>query len=91
MFFPIGDDQIKGGAYPFFSYTFLVLNIVVFLYQMSLTPEGLRHFPGSLQYHPSIHRRRSSFGHFAFFDVSAWQSCPFTGQYDVSLGVCRQY
>jgi membrane associated rhomboid family serine protease len=41
MFFPIGDDQIKGGAYPFFSYTFLVLNIVAFLYQISLTPEGL--------------------------------------------------
>lgn len=41
MFFPIGDDQIKGGVYPFFSYTFLVLNIVVFLYQVSLTPEEL--------------------------------------------------
>ena len=48
MFFPIGDDQIKGGAYPFFSYTFLILNILVFLYQISLNPEAqmvfLEHF-----------------------------------------------
>lgn len=41
MFFPIGDDQIKGGAYPFFSYTFLVLNILIFLYQITLSPDSL--------------------------------------------------
>lgn len=39
MFFPIGDDQIRGGAYPIFSYTFLVVNILVFLWQYSLSPE----------------------------------------------------
>ncbi|MCB0689841.1 MAG: rhomboid family intramembrane serine protease [Saprospiraceae bacterium] len=44
MFFPIGDDQIKGGAYPFFSYTFLVINIVVFLYQVTLSPDELISF-----------------------------------------------
>lgn len=36
MFFPIGDDQIKGGAYPFFSYAFIIINVGVFLYQVSL-------------------------------------------------------
>lgn len=41
MFFPIGDDQIKGGAYPFFSYSFLVLNILIFLYQITLSPDDL--------------------------------------------------
>ncbi len=36
MFFPVGDDQIKGGAYPLFSYLFLAINIIVFLYQITL-------------------------------------------------------
>ncbi|MDH3649709.1 MAG: rhomboid family intramembrane serine protease, partial [Saprospiraceae bacterium] len=38
MFFPIGDDQIRGGSYPIFSYTFLVLNVLVFLWEVSLDP-----------------------------------------------------
>ncbi len=29
--FPIGDDNVKGGAYPIFSYIFIALNIVVFI------------------------------------------------------------
>ena len=33
MIFPIGDDQIKGGYLPIFSYGFIVLNILVFLLQ----------------------------------------------------------
>ncbi|MCB0570564.1 MAG: rhomboid family intramembrane serine protease [Phaeodactylibacter sp.] len=33
MFFPIGDDQVKGGHFPLFSYALLVLNIVVFWVQ----------------------------------------------------------
>lgn len=36
MIFPIGDDQVKGGHYPIFSYSFIVLNVLVFLYQSSL-------------------------------------------------------
>ncbi len=28
---PIGDDNVKGGAYPIFSYIFIALNIVVFI------------------------------------------------------------
>jgi len=36
MFLPIGDDQIKGGAKPIFSYAFLGLNVLIFLFQMSL-------------------------------------------------------
>ena len=44
MFFPIGDDQIRGGAYPFFSYAFLVINILVFLYQITLTESEMLHF-----------------------------------------------
>lgn len=34
MFFPIGDDQVKGGHFPLFSYAFLVLNIAVFWRQL---------------------------------------------------------
>lgn len=39
MFFPVGDDNIEGGRFPAFSYLFLVLNIGVFLFQVSM-PEG---------------------------------------------------
>jgi len=34
MFFPIGDDQVKGGHFPIFSYAFIVLNILVFIQQV---------------------------------------------------------
>ncbi len=44
MFFPIGDDQIKGGSYPLFCYTFLVINILVFLFQVGLTEDQLLQF-----------------------------------------------
>lgn len=41
MIFPIGDDNIESGRPPVFSYGFLVLNIGVFLLQVSL--------PGAMQ------------------------------------------
>ena len=44
MFFPIGDDQIKGGAYPIFSYCFIIINVFVFLYQTSLDGQELSSF-----------------------------------------------
>ena len=40
MFFPIGDDQVKGGHYPLFSYAFIVLNVVIFWFQ-SQSPDML--------------------------------------------------
>lgn len=36
MLLPIGDDNIKGGYFPIFSYGFILINIAVFLYQISL-------------------------------------------------------
>lgn len=36
MFFPIGDINIKQGSKPFFTYTFIVANIAVFIYQFLL-------------------------------------------------------
>jgi membrane associated rhomboid family serine protease len=39
MIFPIGDDQVKGGHSPIFSYSFLALNIVFFIYKVTLNPE----------------------------------------------------
>ena len=35
MLFPIGDDNVKGGHYPYISYTLLAINILVFLLQWS--------------------------------------------------------
>ncbi len=35
MIFPIGDDQVKGGHFPFFSYGFIVLNVVIYFMQTS--------------------------------------------------------
>lgn len=36
MFFPIGDTQVQGGYKPILTYTFLGLNILIFLYEFSL-------------------------------------------------------
>ncbi len=38
MIFPIGDDQVKGGAKPMFSYAFIAMNVLVWLYEFSLGP-----------------------------------------------------
>ncbi len=35
MFFPVGDTQVKGGYTPYFSYSFIVLNVLIFLWQIS--------------------------------------------------------
>jgi len=43
MIFPIGDTQVQGGYKPIFSYTFIVINIIVFLYEVSLQ-SGLGEF-----------------------------------------------
>ncbi|NBC09336.1 MAG: rhomboid family intramembrane serine protease [Bacteroidetes bacterium] len=34
MLLPIGDDQVKGGYYPLFSYSFIALNVLAFVYQL---------------------------------------------------------
>ena len=39
MFFPIGDDQVQGGANPLFSYTLILINVLVFGYEIMLTPD----------------------------------------------------
>jgi membrane associated rhomboid family serine protease len=44
MIFPIGDDQIQGGAYPIVSYSFLAVNIMMFLFQVTLGPSELSAF-----------------------------------------------
>jgi membrane associated rhomboid family serine protease len=36
MFFPIGDDNVKGGYKPFFTYLLLVLNVALFFYELRL-------------------------------------------------------
>jgi membrane associated rhomboid family serine protease len=40
MFFPIGDTQVHGGHKPIISYTFIVINVIVFLIQV-VTPGNL--------------------------------------------------
>jgi len=44
MIFPIGDDQVRGGAFPFFSYLFIAINILVFFYQSSMVIDDLEKF-----------------------------------------------
>lgn len=41
MFFPIGDENVRGGTFPLFSYSFIALNILVFLFEISLSPGSL--------------------------------------------------
>ena len=40
MILPIGDDQVQGGYFPLFSYSFIAINIGVFLLEFSLQSQG---------------------------------------------------
>ena len=42
--FPIWDDQVKGGYTPYLTWLFIVINVLVFLYEASLTPDALNSF-----------------------------------------------
>ena len=44
MIFPIGDDQVKGGYKPIFSYLFIGINVVVFIIQFTLPQAQLHAF-----------------------------------------------
>ncbi len=44
MIFPIGDDQVQGGYKPLFSYTFILLNVLIFFYQVTLGESQLQGF-----------------------------------------------
>ena len=37
MLFPIGDDQVKGGHFPLLSYSFIGLNILIFIFQLQFS------------------------------------------------------
>ncbi|MCB0624276.1 MAG: rhomboid family intramembrane serine protease, partial [Saprospiraceae bacterium] len=39
MLFPIGDDQVKGGHFPLFSYGFILLNLGIYLIQIQFSDE----------------------------------------------------
>ncbi len=41
MFFPIGDDNIQGGYKPILSYSFLGLNVLIFIYQITKSLEHI--------------------------------------------------
>jgi len=36
MIFPIGDTNVRGGAKPFFTYSFILINIVIFILQTTI-------------------------------------------------------
>lgn len=40
MIFPIGDEQIKNGARPFWSYSFIILNVAIYLFEVFLQGRG---------------------------------------------------
>jgi len=44
MFFPVGDTQVEGGHQPYVSYSFIVLNVLIFLFEVSLGSEGCARF-----------------------------------------------
>jgi len=44
MLFPIGDEQVRGGHFPLFSYGFIALNVAIFLFQVNLPPGQLNAF-----------------------------------------------
>ena len=38
MIFPIGDEQVRGGHKPFFSYLLIGINVAVFMFQLTIAP-----------------------------------------------------
>ena len=42
--FPFGDDNVRGGHYPLFTYIFLAVNVLVFLYEIQLSESALAAF-----------------------------------------------
>ena len=44
MIFPIGDDQIRGGNTPILTYGLIAINIIIFLYQSTLSEPALLDF-----------------------------------------------
>lgn len=44
MFLPIGDDQVRGGYSPHLAYGLIIVNVIIFLYQMSLAPQDIDTF-----------------------------------------------
>lgn len=54
MIFPIGDDQVRGGARPIVSYALILINFLVFFFQVSLSPDQLQQLVfdyGTTPYH----------------------------------------
>ena len=44
MFFPIGDQNVIGGYKPLFSYAFIGINVLVFLFQATMAPSIAQNF-----------------------------------------------
>jgi membrane associated rhomboid family serine protease len=44
MFFPIGDDNVKGKSIPIFTYLLIVLNCYIFWQQLNFNPEQMQQF-----------------------------------------------
>jgi membrane associated rhomboid family serine protease len=44
MFFPIGDTQVKGGYTPYIAYALIAINVVIFLYEVTLGPHACEIF-----------------------------------------------
>ncbi|MEM6397910.1 MAG: rhomboid family intramembrane serine protease [Bacteroidota bacterium] len=44
MFLPIGDDQVRGGYSPHLAYGFIVVNVLIFIYQVTLPPAQVENF-----------------------------------------------
>lgn len=54
MIFPIGDDQVKGGYFPIFSYSFILLNCIVFFIEMQQMAMGEAAFEQFIQTYGAI-------------------------------------
>lgn len=52
MFFPIGDDNVKGGHKPILTYLLLLINIAMFFYELSLQ-ENLKPFLDKFAFSPT--------------------------------------
>jgi membrane associated rhomboid family serine protease len=42
--FPIGDTEVRGQTFPFVNYAIIVVNVIVFLFELGMSQSGLQNF-----------------------------------------------
>lgn len=62
MIFPIGDENVTGGSRPYLSYSFIVLNVLIFIFQITMESGDLQQFVYQYGTIPSVIMTGENYG-----------------------------